>query len=425
LLLINSAFLIGNTVMGSGFGFLFWLVTARAYSPADVGLGAALISALTLLTALGELGLGTALIRFARGVGERRNGFINSVLAAAALGTLGLTLVFALCASLVAPELTELVRSPSLALFLISAVAFVLGQVLDSLFVAFQTTYFSFARNLTANVIRLAVVITVGRNYGAHGPLLAVGAAALATAAVALLLFAPRAAPGYRAGLVFDWRLLGNKLGYTLGNHFATLLWNVPTLVYPLIIVALLGASANAQFYISWMVANILLIVPTAISTSTFARAANQADITERTFWRTMWRTLLILTPLGGALAIAAPHVLQFFGTSYTAAGNTLFLCLVASSFPYAVNSFTIVYHRVRHHIWSVISVAGSITLLCLMLSTGLGLLFGLNGVGAGWLAGQTLGTLIALLSRRTRRASYNRSIAPAPALTYTTGGEE
>ncbi len=402
-LLTNSAFLIGNTIAGSCFGFLFWLVAARSYTQAQVGLGAAYISALNLLTTFGELGLGTALIRFAPTLGAKRDSFVNSALAATAICTLGLTFLFSLGIPLWSPELGELARPSLLALFAVATVAFALGQLLDSLFVAFQSAAFSFARNLAANVIRLALVLTVGRFFGAAGLLLAVGAAALATSALALLALAPRAVPGYRARPAFNWRLLRARLGYTLGNHFAALLWSMPTLVYPLIIIALLGAGANAQFYISWMVANILLIVPAAVSTSTFARAANHADVSDRTFWRTMWRTMAALVPLAAMVALGAPLMLRVFGKDYSASGGPLFLCLVASSFPYTINTFTIVYHRVHQHIRGVIWVAGAVTLLCLALSIGLGLVAGLVGIGAGWLAGQTLGMLIALWSRRRR----------------------
>src|SRR3954447_8844939 len=76
----NSVALIATTLAGSAFGFLFWLLAARVYSPAQVGLGAAAISALTLLTTIGEMGLGTALIRFLPGAGQQQARFLNVTL---------------------------------------------------------------------------------------------------------------------------------------------------------------------------------------------------------------------------------------------------------------------------------------------------------------------------------------------------------
>lgn len=400
-LVMNSAFLIANTLAGSCFGFLFWLIVARSHQQEQVGLAAASISALTLLTMLGELGLGTALIRFAPSLGTRRDGLINSALAATSLCTLGLAALFAVVAPRVSPELGWLARSWWTGLFLLAALAVAVGQLLDSLFVAFQATHLAFARNLGSNLVRLAVALALGPSYGAGGVLLAVGAGALVTASVALGALAPRAVPGYRFGLACDLRQLRENLSYTLGNHLAALLWAAPTLVYPLMIVALLGASANAQFYLSWMVANLLFIVPTAVATSTFAQAANKGASVDGEFWRTMRRTLLLVLPLAGVLAAAGPWVLQLFGEGYSAAGNALLLSLAASSLPYTVNSFTIAYHRIRQDVRGVMLVAGLATLLCLTMSAWLGTMLGLAGVGAGWLAGQTASVLVALPSRR------------------------
>ena len=43
-------------------GYLFWLVAARTFSVSDVGLGAAVIAAMTLCGTIGAVGVGNALI---------------------------------------------------------------------------------------------------------------------------------------------------------------------------------------------------------------------------------------------------------------------------------------------------------------------------------------------------------------------------
>ena len=60
----NSLFLMANTTVMTGLGFFFWIVVARFYSEAEVGLGAATISAISLLALFSRLGLDFALIRF-------------------------------------------------------------------------------------------------------------------------------------------------------------------------------------------------------------------------------------------------------------------------------------------------------------------------------------------------------------------------
>jgi len=60
----NSIAIMLNSVVGSFFGLLFWLVAARTMSSADIGLATAVISASTLIVTLSRLGMDSGLIRF-------------------------------------------------------------------------------------------------------------------------------------------------------------------------------------------------------------------------------------------------------------------------------------------------------------------------------------------------------------------------
>src|SRR5437879_9806702 len=62
-MLFNAASFVGTFIVKSGFGFAFWWIAARQFSPQSVGLASAAISAMTLLGTFCMLGLGTLLIR--------------------------------------------------------------------------------------------------------------------------------------------------------------------------------------------------------------------------------------------------------------------------------------------------------------------------------------------------------------------------
>src|SRR5439155_20586695 len=208
--------------------------------------------------------------------------FINSALASVAASSLGAAALFALGTPIWSPELGEL-GHPGLAcgVFVGATAAFSLSQLLDRVFVAFEAAHFLFLRNLGLNVVRVALIVTVGRPFGATGLVVALGGGAGVTLLLAAALGIPRAVPGYRLRSGFAWGLLRDKLGYTLGNHVAALLWGAPMVVYSLLVVNMLGPSANGHFYISWMVANMLFVVPTSVATSAFARAANSGYLDE------------------------------------------------------------------------------------------------------------------------------------------------
>jgi O-antigen/teichoic acid export membrane protein len=60
----NSFFLMVSTLLMAGLGFVFWVVVARLYSPAEVGLATSLIAASTLIAYVSQLGLNNTLVRF-------------------------------------------------------------------------------------------------------------------------------------------------------------------------------------------------------------------------------------------------------------------------------------------------------------------------------------------------------------------------
>lgn len=395
-LFVNSAFLIANTLAGSAAGFLFWILAARIYEPAEVGLGAAYIGALTLLTNLGEMGLGVALLRFVPTLGSQQSRFINSALVTVAVSTLLISIIFALGTPLWSPELSALRHSaPYFSLFLLTTLVFGLAQLFDKMFIALQVAHFVFLRNLVSNILRIGLLLLVGHLLDAIGLVLAIGVASLLSFALSSLIFAPRALPTYRLRPTFNWSILRQKVGYTLGNHLSLMLWNAPPLIYPLLIVELLGTQATAYFYTSWMIANILFIVPTAISTAVFANSSGSRQINEHTFWQTMQRTLIGLLPLAGGLSVAAPLLLSIFGPDYVTGGKSLLLCLTASVFPYTITTFTLAYHRLQQNTARVIWLSALVTLLCLLLSIAFGAQYGLVGIGIGWLSGQMLGVVL------------------------------
>jgi O-antigen/teichoic acid export membrane protein len=83
--LSNALFIIANTLAGSGLGFVFWFIVARKLLPSEVGVTAALLSALALVGNLSEMGLGITIIRFLSTLREPSK-FLNTAATAVGLG---------------------------------------------------------------------------------------------------------------------------------------------------------------------------------------------------------------------------------------------------------------------------------------------------------------------------------------------------
>ena len=56
--------LVSSSALSSLVGLLYWVIAARLFPPAEVGVGSALVSTLMLLGSVGHLNLGVALLRF-------------------------------------------------------------------------------------------------------------------------------------------------------------------------------------------------------------------------------------------------------------------------------------------------------------------------------------------------------------------------
>lgn len=90
----NACYLVADIAVVSLFGFAFWILVARLYPPAQVGLASATITAVILLSRLSTLGFGYGLIRFLTGAGERAKPLINSCFTIAGLVSLMASLIF-------------------------------------------------------------------------------------------------------------------------------------------------------------------------------------------------------------------------------------------------------------------------------------------------------------------------------------------
>src|SRR5436309_11033844 len=62
-LLRNSGYNMGTTIVSSLLGYLYWVLAARRYDAAEVGLAASLIAALTIASAASSIGLGATIVQ--------------------------------------------------------------------------------------------------------------------------------------------------------------------------------------------------------------------------------------------------------------------------------------------------------------------------------------------------------------------------
>jgi O-antigen/teichoic acid export membrane protein len=333
-LLDNAGSLIAATGVSAGLGFVYWAYAARLFNEQAVGYASAAISAMTLFGTIGMFGLGTVLI------GElprRRNagGLVSAALIVAGIGSLTLGLGFAIVAPHISSHLIEIGESPGRVLFFAAGVALTaLSLVLDQATIGILRGGIQLARNATFAIAKLFVLS--GATYIFHDAVgMGITFAWVAALLLSLILVAIRLRMTRTTLLLKpDWQLL-RRLGKTaLAHNWLNLAIAAPILAMPVLVTVVVSASANAAFYMAWMLASFLYLIPTNLSTVLFAIAAADPEVIAAKL-RFSLRLSFAIGIVGMTVLIVTSHfVLGIFGPSYTRTGTWPLWLLIIGYIP-------------------------------------------------------------------------------------------
>lgn len=399
-LMRNSSFMMASTVITSGLGAVFWVAVARTYTPATVGIAAALVSAMMLTSTLCMFGLQASLVdRLPQRAGGAET---SATLMAGLAGAGALAAVGAAVVAYVLPRVSE--RFDMLAHNPFYAVAFVAGTILLSLSTVFDYTFVAercagkmTLRNTVFAAAKLPLV-SVPPLLGLAGGVAVilgswVAAASLGVTTAVLLL--RRLRRGYRpvlSGLVGELRAMAPSLPM---QHTITIAAGVSPMVLPLFVSTELSPRANAYFYVSWMVGGLFFIISPAVSWSLFAEARRRDADFAALARRAALVTVSLLAPLMLGVLLFGEHVLALFGGKYAVNGGGLLTILVLSAIPDAVTNLYVTAMRVRGTLVPAVILNVGMAAATLGLAWVLLPPLGIAGAGWAWLAAQSIGSVV------------------------------
>ena len=397
----NAMYLGADMATTALLGFVFWIVVARFYSEADVGFATAILPAATLLATLSGLGFGASLIRFLPGA-DRPGVLINTSFTLCGAAALVLGALFLLGLPFWSPALSFVRGSAISSLtFIILVALLTMFGLLGSTFIAQRQAKFTFFVGSGASVLRIPLVIVLAGFFYSFG---IVGAYALATAVavvVGTFIFLPKVVAGYKMRPELKTTLVREVWRYSSANYFALLLCDGSRWLLPLLVLNVLGPEANAYFYIAFTVANLLLIIPSAVSSSLFAEGSHFEDKLGENVARSLRVTLLILIPGVVLLLLAGKWVLLLFGESYSANALKLLWLMVLSGLPLSVNYIYSTVLQVTGRLRELVMVWGLAAIAALGGSYLVMPIAGIAGVGYAWLGTQILVTIYVLSARK------------------------
>lgn len=399
----NAILLMLNTVFISGFGFIFWMIATRLYSPDDVGLGSATISAIGLISMIGALGFNISLIRFLPNE-KRPNRIINTSLSLTGLFSLslGIIFLFGIRVELWSSDLSYLTDNIVFMIFFLILIMFLtIKPLLNSIFLARRNATYNFIINSVIFSPLKAILIFLLSFMLSLGIWLSWGIALLVSISIGVFYCMPKLYKHYKFKFSIRTKYIRHMFHYSIGNYLSGIFGSLPGLFLPLVILELLSSRETAYFSITWMLASLLFTVPISISTSLFA----EASIYESKFKANMKKALKfagLLLLLGIVpLFIFSYEILSIgFGDEYATNGSHLLRIFVISAIPVCFNSMYTTIKRVEKKVKEILVMYSFIAFMTIGGGAIMLDVHGLNGIAYAWLISQTIvmsGSLIGI----------------------------
>ena len=386
----NALFLMGAGVFSSLIGFVFWLVAARFYPDEAVGLASALISAMGLAVSFSKLGLEQGLVRFLKRHSEDSKAIINTVFTVGLLASVTAALIFIAGLDLWSPALLFIRENPLyLCAFVFFCAVSSLNTFSDHSFIASRRSGFVVASGLIFGILKVILAIVLASFLTSFSIFASWGIGMTAALIISIFIFLPIAQRGYRFAITIKKKVLSEMLGYSFANYLSVLLWGAPGLIFPLMVVNLLGAESNAYFYIGWAVSNVIVMIPQSVTTSLLAEGSYDEANLKTHILRSLKIIFLLLVPAVVAVLLLADKLLWLFGTQYSASATELVRIMTLAVLPLAVNILYLNIKRVQKDLKMIVGMPAFIAVISIVLALILLPRIGFNGVGIAWLAAQ------------------------------------
>jgi len=386
----NAYFLIVGAFVGSAFGFLFWVLAARHYSPDVVGRNSAAVAAMIVVSGICQLGLNAVLVRYlpVAGAATRRFVLLSYLITSATAAVAGLAA--ALTSASWAPTLRFLGADRHwLVAFAVATVGWTLFSLQDSVMTGMRQAHWVPIENSLFSAAKIALLVALAGAFSRGGVFLAWNVPVLLSLLPVSLLIFRRLIPqhvGRSSPTSLDPRKL---VRFAAGNYVGSLFALGATTLLPVVVASESGARATAYFYIPWMIAAALQLVALNMTTSLTVEVAFDETKLRDYCRRVMLHTARLVVPMTVVLVAGAPYLLKAFGDVYADEGTTLLRLLALTTIPNLIVVLGISVARIQGNGRVVLSTQGVLCVLTLGLSYTLLPRVGIEGVGAASLVSQ------------------------------------
>jgi O-antigen/teichoic acid export membrane protein len=426
----NSLYMMTTTVVTAGLGYVFWIVAARIFSSAQIGIASAVISLCTTLALLTYLGSFSMLVKCLHAY--ERSRLWTSIVVRVCVLTSALT---AIVAAIAVPFFADSKSYGSffhstwaILLAVAGAATWTLVNLFSAVFIAARRAGSVLSTQALVSVAKVLLVVPVAAlGLGAVGIVGAWGISGLIGVVIGSLWFVPRLGlggakqfePSHRAVGLTDqgktrfggsywlsyWkarhrrslRLNASTFGQLIGQHLTGVGGAVTPLILPVLVALRLGVVSNAYFYVTWMIGGIFFTVSPSVSSALFAETVRVTSDLRGVVLKAFRVTSLILIPLMVVVIAGGRLILAVFGRQYAAAGYGLLVILALSAMPDAVSNIAVAVFRAKNRLRYAVMINIGILIATVVGAWFLMPLLGIVGAGVAWLLAQVLAAIASI----------------------------
>jgi len=417
----NAYLLMINTGVTGVLGLAFWLLAARLYATADVGRATAAYAAMNLLAGFTAFSLSGAMARFIPQSGTRTGRLVVRCYAVTSVGSITLAIGFLLTVGHRGSSYSELGSLAAGAAFVAAVLAWGIFTMQDHVLIGLRSAHWVVVENCAFGLAKLALLVA----FATALPHLGLLAAWMLPVAVALplinMLIFGRLVPRHALLTAHRPPPAARQIGRFVAGDFTGSLCMLATgNLIPVAVALLVSPGTNAYFYMAWTVGTTVDLLAVNMATSLTVEGAFDVTTLAVNCRAALRRTMLVLVPIVGVMALAAPLVLGLFGSGYAAHGAPVLELLVAAALPKTLTELYLGVLRAQSRTSRIALVQVGRAVLMIGLAVLLTRAMGAVGTGLAVLAAQLV-TAAAILPGLRRILVAGRP-RPAAAATAATG---
>jgi O-antigen/teichoic acid export membrane protein len=389
---LNSAAITLSVVASAGFGQLTWLLAARVSPPSEVGLASAFMSGALLCGQVALLGFGSAVISLLPRHRDQPSDLLRTLFTTVALAGFVAAGIYFLISSRLLRELGAFVAEPGAGLVVLAqGVLLPVALLIDQTAIALRRADGVLVRSVVGGVLRVGCIAALAlvASSGGVSALTIVLAWVAATVVACFLGNAQlrQALPGTAFRPAFHRAMVRKSLAVGLPNHALTIAMFAPGMIISILVAEVLSPAANAYWYVAWMVAGLVAVIPNSNGLALFAEAANHPTRLRAGIGHCVRTSLALGVPLAVVAALTADLLLPLLGESYRAGSATPLRIMLVAILPITfIETYLATCRAVRRLLEPAITCSLAAVLAILGAAVG-ARLYGLNGVALAWLA--------------------------------------